>query len=176
MPDTDDGGKVVTLRWPKCIQPHKLTSFGLPRDLVYIGSTSTGIESRQRISDIGRGAYLNLDFMWISENDDEIEEFYAFFNLVGGNWSVFLLSDGIKCLIPGYTHYEKYLPSPYWRIDLPDNLEGFDIKPSGSGCCMIDFSLKLVNILTPPDRSTDTVDYATMSSAVKDPTAATPTP
>jgi hypothetical protein len=179
MPDitTDDSGKLVTLQWPKCLQANRLTSFGLPKPLVYIGETSVGVESRQLISRVPRGAYLELEFKWISENDDHIEEFYDFwFEKAVGPWNVFLIDkSNIPCLVPGWEHYRARLPSQFWRIEVPDKLEGFAITPSN--CCSIDFNLRLHNILIPPSGNGQTgVDKAALTAAVMDPTATTPNP
>jgi hypothetical protein len=177
MPDIDDGGRLVTLQWPKCLQANRLTSFGLPKPLVYIGETSVGIESRQMISRIPRGAYLELEFRWVSDGDDSIDEFYDFwFEQAFASYNVFLIDrSNIPCLVPGWEAFKKRLPSQLWRMETTDDLEGMQITPSN--CCSIDFNLRLKNILIPPsDYSLTGVDFDAMASAVKNPTATTPSP
>jgi hypothetical protein len=176
MPDIDDGGKVVTLKFPKCLQIHRVSSFSLPLPLVYEGVTSTGISSRQLISRVPRGSEINLELRWVSDETDEIAELYEFIlEKALGSWNVFLLSESIKCHIPGFDALSKYLPSQLWKLELPNDLTGLVITPSN--CCSVDLQLTLRNILLPPsDYAQNNIDFATMDSAVKNPTATTPIP
>jgi hypothetical protein len=157
----DDGlGAIVTRQWPASLKPHRVTAFGLPKPIMLIGSTAAGIEARQKISDIPRGAYIEMEFRWL--DDDAIETLCEF--LYGRDeyrdsqtldplaayctWRSFLLSAGIKCLIPGWDTYAPFLPSQLWRIDLPGKeLEGFPAKPSG--CYGMDIDFRLTNLVSP---------------------------
>lgn len=133
-------------QWPQCIQCNRVTKYTFPLKPVYIGETLSGIESRQKISDIARGARIEGQFRWISDRDGEIAELYQFIHIVAeGAWNIFRLDESnIPCLIPGWVHYSAFLPSPYWRIDAPA-AGGFPMTPVD--CCRIDFELTLINVL-----------------------------
>lgn len=137
--------------WPPCLRATRVKNFGFPLKPVYIGTTETGIETRQKISDIPRGAYIDIDVQWLMEGDGSIEEFYSFLHTTAeGAWQVFRIDkSNIPCLIPGWEYYSRYLPTPLWRLDLKqgsnDGDRGLSLEPDG--CCAVNFSVRLLNTL-----------------------------
>lgn len=185
MPDTntqaltDDAGRVVTLRWPHCLEVNRISKVTLGKAPVFIGRTSLGVESRQRISPIARGFALDLELRWIGEADDGIDEFYEFwFDRTGGDWNVFTIDDSnIPCLIPGWNAFKVRLPSQLWRFEVSGSGEGgyggLELRPSG--CCAFDFDVRLINIVLPDsDYINNQINQQQVSIRANDPTAATP--
>jgi hypothetical protein len=136
-------------QWPHCLHFTRVNSFGFPLKPVYIGTTETGIETRQKISDVPRGAYIEADVQWVGEGDGTIALFYEFLHSIAqGSWQVFRIDESnITCLIPGWSIYTEYLPTPLWRIDFDTEslAKGFPLQPDG--CCYINFSVRLINVL-----------------------------
>lgn len=135
-----------TRQWPKCLKATRVQSFKFPTKKVHIGTTLSGIESRQKVSDIARGAIIDADFQWLSVNEGDITNLFNFIhNVAEGSWNIFRLTESnIPCLIPGWYEYEKFLPSPFWRIDVPDD-DGITMSPED--CYRVNLSLRFINVL-----------------------------
>ena len=133
----------VTLKFPYCLVPTRITHFSLPRHVVRTNSTDEGLESRQIMSKVPVNAHIAGDFKW--QSSDGLAELYDFYMSCESDHNAFFIPDDhdLWDMIPTSIIYRSYLPYPAWRLVLADQ-DGITLTPEG--CCAATFSLVLKNL------------------------------